>query len=258
MKLKYIVLTHFCFFVFANASYACSRFEWGVPECASYTRADAVFFGKAIKVEDLTGKNDFPDGWRKVLFEVRHNLKGAENKTIELVTADWRAACGLKIKKGQTWYIFATYNSEEKYFEDFLGVKYSEKKDAEKIKSLKKEMSANINGEISGKLVSYPGGLVYLYEPAEVMLEGNENRQTIFSNDKGDYKFSALKAGNYKVRMKFPFRASLLWSGYDEAMTSFREEFPSTLDYEVELKAGDCDFRYFEVFKYSKNTKESS
>ncbi|MCU1289250.1 MAG: hypothetical protein JWN60_1479, partial [Acidobacteria bacterium] len=90
MKNLFLLLA-LIFVAFVNISFACTRFEFGVPIQAEFTRADAVFIGKAVKVEDLTGKDDYPDNWLKVQFKVLQNFKGAENTTFTIITNDWRA-----------------------------------------------------------------------------------------------------------------------------------------------------------------------
>ena len=85
--------------LFPALTLACSRFEFGVPIAAKFTRANAVFVGKTISVESLTGKADYPNNWLKVRFRVQLGFKGSKNSTITLITNDWRAACGLKIRK---------------------------------------------------------------------------------------------------------------------------------------------------------------
>jgi hypothetical protein len=251
MKFIPVLTSIFLLFGLVSTSFACARFEVGVPLCAEYTKADAVFIGKAVKVEYGT---EGDDGGRRIQFKVQHNFKGAENPILNLVTSDWRAACGLRIKKNQTWIIYANYNKDRKIFVSHNGAKYDAKKDT-KVEELELSLNNNVNGEISGKLVSYGDSSRYIYSPAELTLEGNGIRQIINTNNEGEYRFSSLSAGNYKVWMKFPFRASLLWQEYEGMKSSFKEDFPSLLEYEVELNQGDCDFKFFEVFKYTKNEK---
>ena len=251
MNKSLIFLTVVILTIFSESLFACSRSEFGVPVCAEFTRADAVFIGKAVKVEYGTEDDD---GGRRVQFKVQHNFKGAENPIFNLVTSDWRAACGLRIKKNQTWIIYANYNNDRKIFISYVGAKYETKKDT-KVEDLKAELQNNFNGEVSGKLVSYGGLDKYIYNPAELTIEGNGIRQIINTNSEGEYKFSLLNPGKYKIQMKFPFRASLIFFESKNTKYSFKEDFPSLLEYEVELNQGDCDFHFFEVFKYSKNEK---
>ena len=253
MKIHLLWLLILIFVFFNNASLACSRFEFGVPTCAKFTRADAVFVGKAIKVQDLKRNNDY----RRVKFQVQQNFKGAENLIFTLITNDWRAACGLDIKKGQTWLIYAYYDDKSKSFRTNTGNKYNVDEDnkynvdedKEELQILKTSSEGKTDTTISGRLISY-GTYEYKYEPVEVSVEGNGNRQTTKTKDDGTFSISSLTSGNYKVNFKFPFHASVLYTV--KLKSNYTEGTPTFFDYEVELKQGGCDYSFFEIFRYSK------
>lgn len=238
------------FAVFIDISFACSRFEFGVPVQAQFTRADAVFIGKAVKVEDLTGKDDYPDNWLRVQFKVGQNLKGAENPTFTLITNDWRAACGLKIKTGQTWIIYAHYDDEDKVFRSNTGRKYNALEDKKDIEVLKLASERKTDTTISGRLISY-GVYEYEYEPVEITVEGNGSLQTTTTNADGTFSVSSLTSGTYKVRIKFPFRASLEYRVSDKKPV-YTKGTPTFFEYEVKLEQGDHEYSFFEIFRYTK------
>jgi len=251
MKTHLLWLLILIFVFFTNVSLACSRFEFGVPTCAKFTRADAVFIGKAINIENLTGKEDYEDESLKVQFKVQHNFKDAENPTFTLITNDWRAACGLNIKKGQTWIIYANYDDENKTFISNIGNKYNLKEDREDLEILKTVSERKADTKISGRLISFGTSNEYKYEPVEITVEGNGSRRTTATNVEGTFNISSLTAGNYEVKMKFPFHASLLFF-IPNLKSIYTEGTPTFFDYEVGLKQGDCDYSFFEIFRYSK------
>lgn len=231
---------------FTNVSLACSRSEFGVPICAEYTRADAVFVGKAVKIEDLTGKDDYPDNYKRVHFKVQQNFKRAENSTFAIVTSDWRAACGLKIGKGQTWIIYAYYDAESKTFKSDTGYKFEEKY-KEDLKILKAASEGKSDTTISGRLTSF-ADFKYKYEAAELTIEGNGSRQTITTNAEGVFNINVLSAGKYTIKMKFPFKADFV-ANIQDLKYDNSEGTQTYLQYEVELKQGDCNYSFFEVYK---------
>ncbi len=235
---------------FINISFACSRFEFGVPIQADFTRADAVFIGKAVKVEDLTGKDDYPDNWLRVQFKVQQNFKGAENPTFTIITNDWRAACGLKIKRGGIWTIYANYDDEDKVFRSNIGSKYNPLEDKEDVEILKIASERKTDTTISGRLISY-GAYEYNYEAVEITVEGNGSQQTTTTKSDGTFSISSLAAGNYKVKMKFPFRASLEYRISDKNPI-YTDGIPTYFEYEIRLRQGDYDYSFFEIFRYSK------
>ncbi len=238
------------FLVFINISFACTRFEFGVPIQAEFTRADAVFIGKAVKVEDLRGKDGNSNNWLKVQFKVKQNFKGAENPTFTIVTNDWRAACGLKIKKGQTWIIYAKYD-EDKIFRSIIGNEYNSSEDKEEVEILKLASERKTDTTISGRLTLF-GGFPYQHEAVEITVEGNGTQQTTTTKADGTFTISSLMAGNYKVKMKFPFHASILDARDSDEKPVYTEGTPTLFEYEVKLKQGDYDYSFFEIFRYSK------
>ncbi len=239
------------FVVFANTSLACSTLVFGVPICAEFTQADAVFLGKAIKVEDLTGKADYPDNWKRVHFKVQENFKGAENPTFSLITNDWRAACGLNIKKGQTWIIYANYDEEDKTFHSNTGNKYNPKEYKEDLEILRTASERKTDTSISGQLTSFPDYGEYKFEAVEITVEGNGIEKTTTTNEEGRFNVNSLFGGNYKVKMKFPFYANFV-TNLPPSKYNYIPTTTTFLEYQVELKQGDCDYSFFEVYKQNK------
>jgi hypothetical protein len=236
------------FSVLINVSFSCTRFELDVPIQAEFTRADSVFIGKAVEVEDLSGKDDNPNNWLKVQFKVQQNFKGAENPTFTIVTSDWRAACDLKIKKGQTWIIYARYDDKDKVFRSIIGNKYNSSEDKEEVEILKLASARKTDNAISGRLTSFMY-MPYQHQAAEITVEGNGIQRTTSTKPDGTFSVTPLTTGNYKVKMKFPFDASILYYPKSDLKPLYSEGIPTLFDYEVKLKQGDYDYRTFEVFK---------
>jgi hypothetical protein len=238
------------FLVFINISFACTRFEFGVPTQAEFTRAAAVFIGKAIKVQYSAGKDDDSNQWSKVHFKIQQNFKGAENPTFTIVTNNWRAACGLKIKKGQTWTIYAHYDDEDKIFRSNIGNEYNPLEDKEEVEILKLASERKTDTTISGRLTL--SGLYPYKEVVEITVEGNGIQQTTTTKPDGTFSVSSLTAGNYKVKMKFPSGASIVYFTISGQKPVFTKELSNLFEYEVKLKHGDYDYSFFEITTYSR------
>ena len=234
------------FSVFINISFACIRFEYDVPIQAEFTRADAVFIGEAIKVEDIKGRDEYPSDWVKIQFKVKQNFKGAENPTLTIVTSDWRAACGLKIKKGQTWIIYANYDDEDKIFRSIVGNKYNSSEDKEELEILKLASERKTDTTISGRLTSFMN-MPYQHEAPEITLEGNGIQQTITTKPDGSFSLAPLMVGNYQVKMKFPFDAIVSYYSVSDRTTVYSKGKSTLFEYEVKLKQGDHDHSFFEI-----------
>lgn len=250
MKCLFLISAFICLF-FSNTSLACSRFEFGVPISAQFTRADAVFVGKVVKVEFLNGNDDYPKHSKRVHFKVEQNFKGAESSTLNLVIYDWKAMCGLNIKAGQTWIIYAKYDEKDKTFVSNTGNKYNSEEYKEDLEILKTASEGKIDTSISGRLTSFPEYNEYKFEAVEITVEGNGIQKTTNTNADGTFNITSLPAGNYKVKMKLPYKAEITTnlSNVDFNNTEGKTTF---LEYEVELKQGDCDYSFFGIFKYSK------
>ena len=233
------------FLVFINISFACTRFEFGVPIQAEFTRADAVFIGKAIRVEHSAGKDDDSNQWSKVHFKIQQNFKGAENPTFTIVTNNWRAACGLKIKKGQTWIIYAKYYDEDKIFRSNIGDEYDPLEYKEEVEILKLASERKTDTTISGRLTL--SGLYPYKEAVEITVEGNGVRQTTTTQPDGTFSVASLKAGDYKVKMKFPSGASVIYFILSGQKSAFAKEMSTLFEYEVKLTQGDYDYSFFEI-----------
>jgi len=232
--------------VFTNVSFGCPQTETGVPACAYWTRADAVFSGKVLKVENASKSEDLPPDSRKVRFQVLQNFKGADNPTFSLVTTAAKTDCGLEIKKGETWIIYANNDIVVKSFSVFRGVKIEPKTTSEELATLKNIISGKSETAIAGRFVA-PNGK-YEFEPVEIIVEGKKTRQTAVTDADGAFNLAVPSDGTYKVELKFPYNAGLKWNE-NLLGTSYIEGIPTFFRYEARLNDGDCNFNYFEVLK---------
>jgi hypothetical protein len=224
----------------------CALTETGVPACAYFTRADAVFLGKVVKIEDAPKSEDLPEGARKVRFQVQQNFKGADNPTFTLVTSA-KTDGGLAIKSGQVWIIYAGNDIVVKSFSVFRGVKIEPKIASEELETLKNVAAGKTETSISGRLSSDPQTGRYGLETVEITVEGKGGKRLTARTDAdGAFNLPVPSDGTYKVELKFPFQAGLKWSD-DLLNTAFAEGPPTVFKYEVRLTDGDCNFSFFEV-----------
>ena len=245
--MKFFLLSLLILIAFADVSAGCSRTKFGEPPCASWTRADVVFSGKVLKVEDIPKGEDFPKGSRKLLFQVLQNFKGADNPTFAVVTNILINTDGVNIiKKGETWIVYARNDIVGKSFTEFRRAKVEPKTSNEELETLKSIIAGKTSAAISGQIVSQSQNAVYLFEPVEITVEGNGKRFSAKTDADGFFDFPMPSEGKYKVELKFPFEASLIW---DEGLlgTSFAQGNPTFFKYDVSLNDGDCVYSFFEV-----------
>lgn len=245
MKIRSLGILFLIFILSAEiAAASCTLTENGTPVCALWTRADAVFLGKALKVETAPKNEGFPEGARKIRFQIQQNFKGADNPTFTVVST---SDCGLNIKSGQTWVIYANNDIVVKSFSAFRGVKIEPKIINNEAETLKNITTGNSDTAISGRFVSAANNGAYVYEPVEISVAGGGKLLTAKTDTNGTFNIP-VPDGNYQVELKFPFKASFKW---DENLlgTALVEGIPTLFKYEVRLNDGDCQFNFFEVSK---------
>lgn len=242
MKILHALILAMLFAASTETIAACALADDGTPVCAYWTRADAVFTGKAVKVEDAAANEGFPAGARKVRFQVQQNYKGADNPTFTVVvTAD----CGLKVKSGQTWIIYAANDIVLKSFSAFRGVHLEPKIVSEEAGVLKNIVDGKSDTAISGRFVT-ADRVAYLGKPVEIIVAGGGSTLSAQTDATGAFNVAVPPDATYKVELKFPYRASFKWD--DNLLgAQLTEGIPTVFKYEVKLNDGDCHFSIFEV-----------
>jgi len=248
MKAQFVLVILLIFIAFTEVSFACAQTETGVPACAYWTRADVVFSGKVLKIENAAKSEDLPEGSRKVRFQVLQNFKGADNPTFSLVTADAKTGGGLEIKKGETWIIYAANDIVVKSFTAFRSVKIEPKIPNDELETLRLVIGGKTAAAISGRVVSDVSSGKYEYEAVEITVENKGKRLTAQTDADGAFNIPVPSEGTYKVEIKFPYRAAIKWN---EMLlgASNTEGTPTVFKYEVRLNDGDCNYNVFEVRK---------
>jgi len=244
--MKFTLFLFLLFIALSINSIACTRTEFGIPACAYFTRADVVFLGKALKIENAPKSEDLPSNARNIRFQILQNFKGADNPNFSVVTTGKNSANGLNIKKGETWLIYANYNVVYKSFTEFRGAKVESVENNAEVETLKDILSGKTDTAISGQFATLSGK--YTDEPIEIAVEGKGKKFTAQTDANGAFNIAVPSDGIYKVELKFPYKANLIWNE-NLLGTSLTEGIPSIFKYEARLNDGDCHFSFFEVFK---------
>ena len=246
MKTRIVLLLLLTCLTFADNLLACPQTETGVPACAYWTRADAVFSGKVLEIKNAQKSEDLPEGSRKIRFQVLQNFKGVDNPTFAVFSPDAKSDCGLNVKKGETWIIYARNDIVGKSFAEFRGVKIEPKVESAELEILKQVIAGKSATAISGRIVSTAGK--YIFEPVEVTVEGKNFKQTAKTDANGAFDFPVPPDANYKIELKFPFEAIVKWNE-NLLGISLKQGNPTIFKYEAKLNDGDCHFSLFEVLK---------
>lgn len=88
----------------ADAAFGCSCMPNPAPDKA-LLKADAVFFGKAVKVSGQAGPHG--SGEVRVKFEVERFWKGNVSRKLEIGTAASGALCGYGFQQGENYLVYA-------------------------------------------------------------------------------------------------------------------------------------------------------
>lgn len=219
-----------------------------VPVCATWTRADAAFLGKVIKIEKAEKSDDLPDGARKIRFQVSENFKGADNPTFTLYQPAWTTSCDPTFKKGDTWVVFAQNDIVVKSFKTLRAIKIKPKQPDANLEKLRSIVAGKTASAITGQLVSPTNDRAFLNNPIEIVVVNDTVRLTAQPDPSGAFNIAVPTEGVYKVEIKFPYRAVV--KGNEFLLGASNTEGEHTVfRYEVRLNDGDCSFSLFEVLK---------
>jgi len=244
---------------------ACTCPEGGVPTCAEFDRADAVFYGKIEQITSFDSEDakvsfpsvnsisTFKDSglvWLNV--KVERAFKGVEEKNVKVTTYQGTSCDIGKVKKGQRWIFFAYRNEES----GILGVgacnatgRLSEKLSAYKdyfseLDTLSKDNSGTY---IKGTLVK--DTFVDARQQGNVSIEGENFFESNPTDKEGFFSFKVPKAGKYKVKVIVPFSAAF---GFTREFTNFKKSSPTenetVFEYEIDAEENKCNYNQIELY----------
>ena len=196
----------FCAYFF-NEVHACTCLDYGVPTCALFSRADAVFVGKIERITSAMGDKDASvqlggvgsissrgSGLIWVHFTLEHAFKGVNGKTVKALT--YRGtSCDLGVKEVQRWLIFAQRDEETSNlsFGACGGSGVIEKNSpliAELEKLSKQSGPLSIRGRVAEQQYSSVKG-------AKAVITGNGLNLETLTDYKGSYSFEVPTVGQY-------------------------------------------------------------
>jgi hypothetical protein len=245
---------------FFNQVTACTCTDYGVPTCALFSRADAVFVGKIERITSALGDKDASvqlggvgsissrgGGLIWVHFTLEHAFKGVSGKTVKALT--YRGtSCDLGVKEGQRWLIFAHRNDETSNLnfgacDGNQGIEKDSPLIAELERLSKHTGPLSIRGRVAEQQYSSVKG-------AKAVITGNGLNLETVTDDDGSYSFEVPSAGAYKVKVILPFSASLMrFQGDDRPIDEKPEETQTIFEYSATASPDVCDYQFFDTFK---------
>jgi hypothetical protein len=211
------------------------------PACVSYSRADAVFIGKLVKIEEDT------KGYLLLAhFEVERTFKGAVSN-VEIVRFRPMYEGGLTFKVGEKYFVYRDYKNGSTGLNSFCNGTvrfYDESQDFIYAKSLSEtKPSFTISGSIQLLNESVKKG-------TKVFIENGKNNYKPLIDKYGRFRIRTTKKGTYNVKIILPFKTvgvSLLSEPfmYDDFKVIHSENQTDIL-YQAEFQPNSCHDREIE------------
>ena len=87
--------------------YGCSCLPPGKIDDIQFNKYDLIFKGKVVSIKK---KNEVVS----ILFQVEDYYKGNKySKTIKVATVAYESACGITVKRGEEWLVYAFFSNNE-------------------------------------------------------------------------------------------------------------------------------------------------
>lgn len=218
------------------------------PVRVAFQEAEIVFVGKVIKSKNLKNKDIIPDNWQELTFEVTINYKGVKDRTVKVLTADYGTCEGIKVKKGESWLIFAKFNNDvetyetTKGFEQFRGYKIEdENKDV--IETIEKASENQLPTQLSIEIANAVNPYIQYSGEVELSLTG-QNFVKKFSTKDGFFNLKNIDAGKYKARFTFKNKVLLNYASDDFKVVSNE---PEVIETEIVIKNKELSFLFLEA-----------
>lgn len=233
--MRKIFLQKLCIFLLAIAIsqfaspyiYAC---QCDIPDvCQAYTRADKVFVGKLIKIEDYDGLSTYAV---KAFFEVSETFKGTTDKIQPVVFSI--GSCERKFVTGLKYFVYAeppdklnvVCNLTQTFSESSYSYKYA--------KSLSdSDPVYNMNGVIDGLSEEER-------KKIKITVEQNNKIFPIKLDEDSTYNFVTRNKSDINVKIEFPFSGE-----FETLLLEKIHEFSegNKIEYSLKFRPNECDSR---------------
>lgn len=244
MKCLLIVLFALTCFTFSSSSKpVCQCQEYETPICASYWRADAVFVGQ---LRDITPPaRTASDTWAMATlhFIVEQPFRGITSATVDIKTLSG-TSCDVEFVKGKRYLIYANRGEESKQLFTGMCMGGGEAKDlVDEINYIRSLTQQGVEESINGRIGKF--------QPiAGVKVEARNENKTFetTSDERGNFSLSLAGPGTYNVKLLIPSSVSVLATREDLLDKLETTDVLTTIEYKVELKKSQCDYRQFDTF----------
>ena len=239
LLLLFITLT--CLIISAHPVLACQCDEYGVPICAQYWRADAVFVGQVRDITPPDPKSN--ESIATLHLIVDQAFRGITTATVDVSTLSG-TSCDMKFVKGKRYLFFADQNPESKklFAGPCSGTTDFEHADDE-LNYIRKLTQQGVSESFGGRV------LIARSEPASgaKILIRKENKSFETTPDKDGY-FSVAVAGPgaYTVRVMVP-SAFIVRPDNEFVDKVEATDALTTIEYKAEVQKNQCHYRQIDL-----------
>jgi len=240
MKRSFVLLVALAWMaISADAVFACSCDDYGVPVCARYWGADAVFVGQ---VREITPPDKSQEGWPTATLHliVEQAFRGLTEPTVDVETLSG-TSCDMPFAKGKRYLFFAVRDAKTK--ELFAGpcmgtgeVSHAND-DLNYIRSVTQQSAAE---SITGKVT------LSRYDPvpgAKIEVRGNGKALETKSDAEGRFEVSVPGPGIYLVTAMIPSSVAVMHRRDEPIRTIEETDTSTTVEYTVEVAKSHCYYR---------------
>jgi hypothetical protein len=230
----------------ARAVAACSCVEYGVPPCAAYGRADAVFVGVVTGIREPPAREatgELPQAL--VSFSVEQAFKGVAAATQTQVATLWGTSCDSSFEMGGRYLVYAHKMSGGGRLEilpcDRTALFEQAGEDLNYIRSLAASApTQSISGRVAEQKYSPLQGV-------KLSVSGGGKSYQAVTDGEGRFKIEVPSPGDYKVRASVPFSAEVI--SHSPGVKAQPTERRTVFEYTVKVARGQCDYRELELYK---------
>lgn len=240
-----IILSFVCVICSTSTAHGCQCYEYEVPVCAAFWRADAVFVGQLADIRPIERKaDDLP--LATLQFLVEQPYRGVSGAHIEVVTTSG-TMCDMKFQKGKRYLVYADFDEDTKQLVTGFCSRTTALANAEDdLAYLRKVTQQGVDESVSGKIAkNQTVGLPDL----KIEVEGNDKTFETTTDPNGNFSFSLPGPGKYKVRVFVQYAAGAInFAGGLKVKTSATDTL-TTIEYNVTLEKNQCNYTTLDVFK---------
>ena len=247
MKRLLLILISFAWIPFiAEEARGCSCFEYNVPVCAAYWRADAVFAGQLIDITPVEKKSENEIPTVMLHFIVEQPFRGLEGDRVDVETL-YGTSCDMKFDKGERYLIYASRVPDNNQL--FAGPckRTTELKNADDdVEYFRSVTQQGAKESILGRLVRNT------YEPLpglKVVVQIGDKPVEAKTDTNGDFSVPLPGPGKYTVKAFIPFAADILAYNEHDRGKLVSTDALTTFEYEVQVAKQQCQYRQIDTFK---------